>query len=352
MTSALGWPEWAIALDGGTTNTRARLLHFGAVSATARRAVGVRDAVIGTHAPTLSEAVRDALAELRQAVPHARPQWIVAAGMLTSEVGLAAVPHVAAPADLDALARGSFTTVLPEIDTLPIRFVPGVRTPRAAGPHGWTEADVMRGEECETLGAWLALREQAGESGWSASHTAFLWPGSHTKLVVVDGAGRIERSYTTLAGEMLQALARHTLLAASMPAVWPEQLEPEAMREGARVARAEGLGRSAFLVRIAHLTDAMPPAARAAFWLGAVVADDADHLLVRIPPVPLWVGGRQPLRSLYRAEIEGRHSAPVYAIDNDLAEGASALGALAVAVRAESHANNARISPNDSSQPA
>ena len=36
-----------IALDGGTTNTRARLMKGGRVLATARRAVGVRDTVLG-----------------------------------------------------------------------------------------------------------------------------------------------------------------------------------------------------------------------------------------------------------------------------------------------------------------
>ena len=40
--------SWAVALDGGTTNTRARLVEVatGRVLATARRGVGVRDAVL------------------------------------------------------------------------------------------------------------------------------------------------------------------------------------------------------------------------------------------------------------------------------------------------------------------
>ena len=37
---------WAIALDGGTTNTRARLLHGQRIIATSRRAVGVRDTIL------------------------------------------------------------------------------------------------------------------------------------------------------------------------------------------------------------------------------------------------------------------------------------------------------------------
>ena len=82
---------------------------------------------------------------------------IVAAGMLSSEVGLTAVPHVEAPAGIDALARGVAVRLLPEVADRPIVFVPGVRTPPAPGVDGWAEADVMRGEECETVGAWTHL---------------------------------------------------------------------------------------------------------------------------------------------------------------------------------------------------
>ena len=79
-------------------------------------------------------------------------------------------------------------------------------------------------------------------------------PGSHTKLVEVDAEGRIARSHTTLAGEMLQAVAQHTLVAASLPAALPDELDTDAAAAGARAAVRYGLGRAAFLVRIAALT--------------------------------------------------------------------------------------------------
>ena len=57
-------------------------------------------------------------------------------------------------------------------------------------------------------------------------------------------------------------------------------------------------------------------------------------------PVPVlgsrpavWVGGRQPLRGLYARLLERRHQAPVHTLDEDTAETASALGAVAVAKR-------------------
>jgi 2-dehydro-3-deoxygalactonokinase len=333
---------WAAALDGGTTNTRARLVETGTgrVQHTARRSVGVRDTVLAVTAAgggsPLERAVREALGEVIQAAGGIEPDLIVAAGMLSSEVGLTTVPHVLAPAGLDDLARGATLRHLPTIAARPIVFVPGVRTPAAAGPDGWAAADVMRGEECETLGAWMMLAERDPSRAGAVPTHAFLWPGSHTKLVEVDPAGRIVRSHTTLAGELTQAVARHTLLAASLPDALPDAPNPEAAAAGARLVEREGLGRAAFLVRIAALTDSLPPPERAAFWLGAVVAEDVAYLvrhpILQAGPV-VWVGGRQPLRDLYTAQLRPRLGTPVRSLDDATAERASAVGAVAVARR-------------------
>jgi 2-dehydro-3-deoxygalactonokinase len=209
-----------------------------------------------------------------------------------------------------------------------------VRTPAAEGPDGWFEADVMRGEECETFGACAVLRADGRIEPGRA--TAFLWPGSHTKLVEVDAEGRITRSHTTLAGEMLQAVARHTLLAASLPADWPYEIDPEAAAAGARAVAQGGLGRAAFLVRIAALSGALDERGRASFWIGAVVEADMISLLghpILEPGRLVFVGGRDPLRALYAAGLARRHHGPVVPLELSLALSASAIGACAVADR-------------------
>jgi 2-dehydro-3-deoxygalactonokinase len=358
---------WVIALDGGTTNTRARLLHGRRIVATSRRAVGVRDTVLGdSHHPTsletalesdrdsgsatsgpphrdrLVRAVREVIEEVARAlVDPAEPlaagtrlELLVAAGMLSSEVGLLAVPHVPAPAGLDDLARGVAVVDLPEVAAMPIQVVPGVRTPAADGPDGWFEADVMRGEECETLGAYTALAAEGrvGPGQWPV----FLWPGSHTKLVEVDGSGRITRSHTTLGGELLQAVARHTLLAASLPDPLPDDPDPDALAAGARAVEHQGLGRAAFLVRIAALSERLDLPSRASFWIGAAVAADVLSLArhrILMPGRPVWVGGPQPLRSLYATALARHHGGPVAPLEDALAESASALGACTIALR-------------------
>ncbi|MGC8642436.1 MAG: 2-dehydro-3-deoxygalactonokinase, partial [Isosphaeraceae bacterium] len=259
---------------------------------------------------------------------------IVASGMLTSEVGLLTVPHLDAPAGLDELARAVVVRTVPEIGAQPIHFVPGLRTPPEDGPDGWMRADVMRGEECETLGAWFALVDRGHVP--TDRGLAFLWPGSHTKLVEVDQQGKIARSQTSLAGEFVQAIARHTLIAASLPAALPDRLDQGAAEAGARADREQGLERAAFLVRLAALGNTMSPEERAAFWIGAVVADDVGHLL-RHPMLaerrPVFVGGREPLRTWYARWLGELHDGPVTALDHVLAEGASALGVWAITFR-------------------
>jgi 2-dehydro-3-deoxygalactonokinase len=338
------------------------------IIATARRTVGVRDTLLadparsGTppaaaglasppgqpHRARLIQAVREVLDDVSRADvlsaataraddpsgARVRIESIVAAGMLSSEIGLVAVPHVEAPAGLEELARGVAIGHFPEIVERPIYFVPGVRTAAADGPDGWFQADLMRGEECETLGAYAALRAR-GEletDRWQV----FLWPGSHTKLVEVDPSGRITRSQTSLAGELLQALARHTLLAASLPETLPDEVDHDIAAVAARAVESQGLGRAAFLVRIAALAEIFNPIERASFWIGAVVADDVNNLArhpILMPGRPVRVGGRQPLRSLYAARLVERHAGIVVPLDDSLAESASARGAMQIAGR-------------------
>lgn len=322
--------SWIVALDGGTTNTRARLVHDGRIVATARRSIGARDAALSTQgARQLAAAVRDSIAEVLHSGGGVRPDAVVVAGMLTSEAGIARVPHVAAPAGIAELAAAAPTIDLPEVADAPMLFVPGVRTLPTDGPDGWADADLMRGEECETLGA-LELVAAEGQA-------AFLWPGSHTKLVLVDSRGRIECGYTTLAGEMTTALARHTLIAASLPEVLPDDPDAEAFEAGVRLVERDGLGRCAFLVRLAALNGGFDIQRRAAFWVGAVIGEDVVQL-VRHPILhqrrPVYVGGTPTLRRLYCQALAVHHDGPVRPLTDEDAERASAVGALAIARRA------------------
>lgn len=332
-----GLPEalLTVAVDGGTTNSRARLLRGTTLVSEARRAVGARDVATSGDSLPLATAIREAIAEVCWAAGVDRPDQIVASGMMTSEVGLAAVPHVAAPASLDDLARHAVVLDRPDVAPAPILLVPGIRTPAADGPDGWARADVMRGEECEVIGLCAALCSKGQIHVRHPERLIFVLPGSHTKLLAVDwagGAARIVSSHTTLAGEMLAALASHTILAASLPDELPAELDQDLVESGARLARREGLGRTAFLVRIAALTQGWSKVQLASFLIGAVVAEDVArleaHALFDVDEKPglLVVGGSEPRRGAY-ARMLGR--ATVTADHNY----ATALGATLVGLR-------------------
>lgn len=321
-----------IAVDGGTTNTRARLLIGPTLIAEARRSIGARDVATGGDTLPLIRALRDVIDEVRMVANGRQPDQIVASGMLTSEVGLMPVPHVTAPAGINELARNAVAVTLPEISARPIVLLPGVRTPPGIGPDGWTEADVMRGEECEVIGDWFARYEEGLLDLDRETRATFVLPGSHTKLVALvirDGYPCIERSYTTLSGEMLAALRGQTILSASLPKAWPQELDPVSVEAGVRWCREAGVGRAAFLVRIAALTTDWTAEQRAAFLIGAIVAEDVSrlcrHSLLQDSSVrKVVVGGSDPVREVYRTLLRDALDRPV---QGDVSPYAAALGA-------------------------
>ena len=278
-----------VVANGGTSNLRVHLVNSqeSHVVTTVRRSVGVADVARGTEREALWNALSTAVCEL-EAFSGGSFSKVVALGMLTSEVGLHRLPHVAAP----------------------------------AGP-----AELAAGSQCETLGAWHLL-------GRPSPPLVFVWPGSHTKIVALDEHGRISGSYTTLAGELLQAIARHTLIKASLPSEFPDQVDLDVLAQVTPLVQQHGLARTSFLVRLSHVLGDEQPSRRAAFWTAAVVADDVLHLakqpILNAAP-QILVGGREPLRSLYAESLRQRLiDRVVHVLTDDQAEFAAAIGATVV----------------------
>lgn len=122
--------------------------------------------------------------------------------MIPSPLGLAEVPHVPAPAGIDALAAGVLRLSMPELTPLPILLVPGVRCgPEIPTVQDIGAVDVMRGEEVVCMGLV--------QSGLLPRGGAALSVGSHWKLVEIGEGGSILGAATTLSGELLHALRTH-----------------------------------------------------------------------------------------------------------------------------------------------
>lgn len=258
-----------ICVDTGTTNTRLWLTEGDKVLAQARANVGVRDTARDGSPARLHEALRDLFAEVcaGQPTPHA----VLAAGMITSPLGLAEVPHVAAPASLQDLVNGTQKHAFPHITDLPFFLVPGVRSgPLQCDASTIGTADVMRGEETLCVGL-TAL-------GLLPSASTLLNLGSHWKLIRLDEQARITASVTSLSGELIHTTQTQTILASAVPPGKPESIDEHWLRAGMHEQRAAGLARALFCVRLLEQRTITTAEQRMSFLLGVYLAADLDAM--------------------------------------------------------------------------
>jgi 2-dehydro-3-deoxygalactonokinase len=320
--------ELCIAIDGGTTNTRARLLRGSTLLAAGTRSVGVRDVAIGGSVDPLHQAVANCVSDALHiaGVPIHDVALFCASGMLTSNVGLCEVPHVHAPAGMDDVARAVVLQTFPDIAPRPIHFIPGIKTlPTSMSLSNLQCLDVLRGEECEAFGILQAIRR--------SGPLFILLPGSHTKLLHIDSKSRITASYTTIGGEMMQALAQNTILASSVE--WPPPGDPvwSAVQAGAQFAREWGVARGGFAVRLTDIVLGIERRERSWYFVGMVIGNDWIEMSRWNrcdPTIPLLIGGREPLRSVFGRLAHLARGAPVDIIDDSVLDTAAAMGAIAI----------------------
>ena len=116
-----------ITIDGGTTNTRVNLVIDRKIIATKKIARGARAGIDDKEG--LKIALHDAIAELlaENNLTEGDLCKILASGMITSEFGLVELPHLTAPAGIRDLHDNMAEISFPEISTVPIVFVRGVK---------------------------------------------------------------------------------------------------------------------------------------------------------------------------------------------------------------------------------
>jgi 2-dehydro-3-deoxygalactonokinase len=258
-----------ICVDTGTTNTRVWLTEGDKVIAQARATVGVRDTARDGSPARLYETLRDLIAEIctRQLTPSA----VLAAGMITSPLGLAEVPHVAAPASLQNLIAATQRHHFPQITDLPVFLVPGVRSgPLQCDATTIGTADVMRGEETLCVGL-TAL-------GLLPPAATLLNLGSHWKLICLDEQACIAASVTSLSGELIHTTQTQTILASAVPPGKPESIDEHWLRAGMHEQRAAGVARALFCVRLLEQRTATTAEQRMSFLLGVYLAADLDAM--------------------------------------------------------------------------
>ncbi len=269
--------SYIITIDGGTTNTRCILWdNSGAMLYEERRQVGVRDTAIDGNNQKLRFAVKECIEALLKSgkCGYGDIVKIVASGMLTSELGLFEVPHLAAPAGISELAASLVTARLDGICPVPISFVPGIKNRvKEIDSQSFEAMDIMRGEEVESI----AIIDRC----FSGRPMLIVLPGSHNKFVAVNAKGQIAGCLSTISGELLEAVTNHTILAKSVRRRFAGETDysRDWMLTGYRNAKKVGLGRACFSGRILNLFGEKSGASIASYILGAVLQGDVHAVL-------------------------------------------------------------------------
>jgi len=319
-----------ILIDTGTTNTRVWRVEHGEPVRRIDRAVGVRDTAAEGSPARLHAALREAIAE----ADGGDDLPIVAAGMATSPLGIANAGHVHTPATVASLAAGCQQVSVPTVAARAIVLIPGVRTHgggEATSPEARAgaalAADVMRGEETLAIGLL--------QSGTLAPGDVLFTFGSHWKAIGIDAEGRIAWSRTALTGELLDAVRRHTVLAASLDGAPPDAPDPAWCAAGASAVARHGVARTLFGIRLLDQTRGATPAERFAFLLGALAGDALPALLGDGPATGsrLVLTGHRAARAATRtvlSRLPCADAVPVTDLDRDEVERAWIAGALAI----------------------
>ena len=241
-----------IAVDWGTSNRRAWALDG------AGRVIGARHDDQGLIAINAAGGdFANSFAAFAQGWLNGAP--VIMAGMVGSRAGWREAPYLDTPAALDDLSQHLIT-----VDSIAggeIRIVPGMAKRDGAQP------DVMRGEECQLLGANLVHGLTEG---------VFLLPGTHAKWARVSD-GRLTDFRTYMTGELFGLLARQGSLS---QVIGGDAFDAAAFRRG--LARAEESGQGAFThqlfgVRSLSLFGELDPAIAGSYLSGLLIgAEMAD----------------------------------------------------------------------------
>jgi 2-dehydro-3-deoxygalactonokinase len=257
-------------VDMGTTNTRLALVdRVGTVHGAVKGEFGCKDRAAAGKPDVLIEGLRELMAGIlsKKRIEVEQIDCMLCSGMITSEIGLVEIPHRLAPVTAQELAQHAEVCSMPEILPAPIVFIPGVRN-RVENPSLSTleHFDFMRGEETQVFGA-VDLYEVSAP-------VTFMFLSSHTKLVDLDEEHRITRSFTTLSGQIFDALRFHTLLTSSLPAEDTTVVDGDSLFRGLRAGLKNGVLRSGLMVRFMDTLLDTTPSQRFSFLEGLVIASD------------------------------------------------------------------------------
>ena len=261
-----------ITIDGGTTNTRISLCSGFRVIETLAFNVGAKKSI--DNKAILKDTIKNGIAEILKKNDYCENDIdvVLVCGMLTCEFGLLELEHICAPVGMAELHNNIYKCNMKEICDIPFAFIRGVKTECTTIEN----SDMMRGEETELMGVF------SGDG-------VYLFPGSHTKIILTDN-GKIVESKTMLTGEMISAIAKDTILSDAVK-LQDFEIVKEDLFSGFEYADKLGMSEALFKVRILknifHKTDRE----LYSFFMGVMVYNEVRYIISKAPKKTV-IGGK------------------------------------------------------------
>lgn len=268
--------NYCITLDGGTTNTRAFLWNAKLEEcAFAERHIGIRDVATSQSKQVLFKAVKACIDEVIQhkQLSYGDISCVLAAGMITSDLGIYLLEHLVAPVTKDDLAAGMKRVILEEICPIPFWFIPGIKNMSTkVDDNNFTEMDIMRGEEVELVSILAKLKPN--------NEYIVVLPGSHSKFIAVDKQHRVLGCMTSMTGELYSLLVTNSILSGATDKKYADKnnYNKKMCLLGYKTATKNNLGRAAFLTRILKNFSGITDIEATNYLLGAVLSSDISVL--------------------------------------------------------------------------
>jgi 2-dehydro-3-deoxygalactonokinase len=262
-----------IGIDLGTTTTRVWLVEGGISVHRLSASVGVRDTARNGNNDQLRSTLRELIVQQQDKATELGliPRFVIGAGMLTSALGLKEIPHVHGPVNIEKLKSNVSVRTFPDVTSLPVMLVPGVKT-GAPGVNAWEieDMDVIRGEETLCVGMIA--------SGVLRPDSVLINLGSHWKVIFLNSECWIDQCLTNLSGEMMFAVQTQTILASAVLTGRPPRLDESWVRHGISEERDSGLARALFCVRLLELDARTSPTQRLSYLVGSFISHSLSAL--------------------------------------------------------------------------
>ena len=303
-----------ITIDGGTTNTRVKLVLDGTIVDTVSLGVGVKHNTDGNE--EYNRRIKTAIKTLlnNNYKNESDICCILCSGMITSEYGLCELAHTDLPTGIEKLHNTMHQTYMDDISSIPFVFIRGVKTDCASPIN----ADVIRGEETEIAG----LTHQFG------NNCLYILPGSHSKHILTDEIGRICDFHTEFTGELIEAVANNTILK-DIIRLECDEVDFTALQAGYEYCCTKGINASFFKVRTLKKFFGYSVEQCTSFFVGAAMCSEINNI-IKFNVEKVIMGGKKQLRLPMEYLIRKNSQKEVVAVGDHLSANAATYGIIKI----------------------